>query len=960
MEDKRDLFKDILKEIQEWKEDIRNENTFFYAESSHQDCSEIEGEEEKSLQQLELNEQQKNANRKVSPEGHSQKQLIKGHNINEIVVFRNELKNGLIEGGVDGIDGHILNDLSTTLSTKKIKNRYDLTPRKWQIRKKSEWKLKRFYILMHFFDILTSETLFEPWCCGYNAVLQAISAISLADQISLNVSADGSVNYWNPEVHEFSGDKLNNSFKPYTFKGIERFIFTIQEITKNIQFQSNLTLGYNIHDNYLNTIGTSEVLLDMLSTGKANVPNYSCGRKDNILALLDAADREISIQMSTLVGPYKVPQISHRIASETVSDKSKFPFFHRMLLKEGFQYSAIVRVLLHFRWTLIGLLAPDTDEGNNFLRTFPHLLFRNGICVVISQQFSMSGYPVPFRDSSFSQWKQVNVFVHFTEHIIVSSTFHIFHLTLDILSGPIREKIWITTSLGNYKIGYNGYHKYIHSIWSFEFMQKRSPNYGAFEPFSFVDSQYEEKNFQCSFLKNVFSVKGRKRCTQKSPVETEHELNGILVENSDSVYIIFMTLAHVLMVAYSSRSWRRRKEAQETMESPRLQPWQFHPFLEKNEFYNLSHWNIYMDDNREMVADMDIEFMVITPEGDSMKRKLGNIEKERIIINNIALSWLNLLNKSLPQSQCVESCHPGFVKQKREGEPACCYDCIPCPEGTISITEDSEKCSKCPDEKYPVEDRIQCTGLVLIIFIKQQETPIVKANNRNLSYILLVSLLLCFLCPFLFVGQPRKITCLLRQTVFSIIFSVAVSSLLAKTITVVLAFLATKPGNRVKRWLGKSLANSLILSCSSVQIMICSIWLGFSPPFCDSNFHSQPGEIILQCNEGSVFMFYITLSYLGFLAAICFTMAFLARNLPGSFNEAKLITFSMLVFCNVWVSFLPTYLSTKGKYMVAVQVFSILASSAGLLVCIFIPKCYIIILRPDLNTKEHLTNRRNI
>ncbi|XP_078524794.1 vomeronasal type-2 receptor 26-like [Lissotriton helveticus] len=397
----------------------------------------------------------------------------------------------------------------------------------------------------------------------------------------------------------------------------------------------------------------------------------------------------------------------------------------------------------------------------------------------------------------------------------------------------------------------------------------------------------------------------------------------------------------------------------------------------------------FFDEHGNPPARYDIVNWQRDPKGAIRHVNVGSYDsstptRKTFIINASTVQW-NTKNTQVPVSVCSPSCPKGFRKGIKPGWPVCCFQCFPCRLGEISNQTDSSECFKCPWDQWSNDDRDRCipknadflsyedafgatlaassilsSGIPIIImalFFCYRNTPIVKANNTNLSFFLLMSLTLCFFCPLTFIGCPTEQKCFLRQAAFGVTFALCVSCILAKTIMVVIAFKATKPNSNLRRWVGPQLLYIIIFPGTLVQVVLCVLWLVFAPPFSEYNIHIHPGMIIVECNEGSPVAFWCMLGYLGFLATISFIVAFLARKLPDSFNEAKLITFSMLAFLSVWLSFVPAYLSTRGKYMVAMEIFAILSSSLSLVSCLFFPKCYIILFRSEINTKEYLMGR---
>ncbi|XP_033024095.1 vomeronasal type-2 receptor 26-like [Lacerta agilis] len=628
-------------------------------------------------------------------------------------------------------------------------------------------------------------------------------------------------------------------------------VFAVDEINETPKILPNVTLGFHIYDSYSDSKMAYRTTLDLLFKSHHFVPNYICGIQKNVVGVIGGLSSETSSSMADVLGLYKIPHISYGSFEPATNDQIKVASFYRMVPNEDLQYKGIIQLLLHFGWKWVGLITPNNDAGEHFLKIIEPMLFQNGIC----SEFIEKNEDLP----------------HFTGNI------------LDM-------------------VGDTG-------ILSPAFMSSKA---------------------------NVVVIYG------------------------ESILWLSITI-------------------------------ELHSLLQRISFNNSAGDEITFNEHGELAAGFDITNLVTFPNNSYVGIKVGKLDPQappgkELSMNGDGIQWHRVFTQVPPLSLCNANCLPGYEKKKKEGEKFCCYDCDPCPHGMFSNEKGLETCARCPPDQYPNEEKNQCipkkpnvlgfgetlamvstfsalffsliTAMVLGIFIKHRDTAIVKANNRSLTYILLISLLLCFLCSLVFIGMPNKATCPLRQTAFGIVFSVALSSILAKTISVVLAFMATKPDSKIRKWVGKKLAYSIVLSCSVIQVGICVFWLATSAPFPDVDMRSMSEEIIFLCNEGSVLMFYVVLGYMGFLAIISFTVAFIARKLPDSFNEAKFITFSMLVFCSVWFSFIPTYLSTRGKYMVAVEIFSILASSAGLLGCIFSPKCYIIVVKPELNNRGQLIRRK--
>uniref|UniRef100_A0A8C8YZD2 Extracellular calcium-sensing receptor n=1 Tax=Prolemur simus TaxID=1328070 RepID=A0A8C8YZD2_PROSS len=733
----------------------------------------------------------------------------------------------------------------------------------------------------------------------------------------------------------------------YNFRGfrwLQAMIFAIEEINSSPALLPNMTLGYRIFDT-CNTVSKAlEATLSFVAQNKIDSLNLDefCNCSEHIpstIAVVGATGSGISTAVANLLGLFYIPQVSYASSSRLLSNKNQFKSFLRTIPNDEHQATAMADIIEYFRWNWVGTIAADDDYGRPGIEKFREEAEERDICIDFSELISQ------YSDEEEIQ-QVVEVIQNSTAKVIVvfSSGPDLEPLIKEIVRRNITGRIWLASEAwaSSSLIAMPEYFHVVGGTIGFalkagqipgfrEFLKKVHPRKSVHNGFA---KEFWEETFNCHLQEGA-----------KGLLPTDTFLRG--QEDSGGRFSNSSTAFRPLCTGDENIS---------TVETP---------------YMDYTHlrisYNVYLAVYSIAHALQDI-YTCLPGRGLFTNGSCADIKKVE--------AW------QVPFSNCSRDCLAGTRKGIIEGEPTCCFECVECPDGEYSDETDASACDKCPDDFWSNENHTSCiakeieflswtepfgialtlfavlgillTAFVLGVFIKFRNTPIVKATNRELSYLLLFSLLCCFSSSLFFIGEPQDWTCRLRQPAFGISFVLCISCILVKTNRVLLVFEAKIPTSFHRKWWGLNLQFLLVFLCTFMQIVICVIWLYTAPPSSYRNHELEDEIIFITCHEGSLMALGFLIGYTCLLAAICFFFAFKSRKLPENFNEAKFITFSMLIFFIVWISFIPAYASTYGKFVSAVEVIAILAASFGLLACIFFNKIYIILFKPSRNTIEEV------
>ncbi|XP_044129626.1 G-protein coupled receptor family C group 6 member A-like [Bufo gargarizans] len=773
-------------------------------------------------------------------------------------------------------------------------------------------------------------------------------------------------------------------------------IYAIETINNSTALQG-IKLGYEIYDSCADGMKAIQATMKLIPEFSAKKNSTECNYTDvipTVKAVIGEEFSEISIVISRILSTYFIPQISAASTVDTLSDPMRYLSFLRTVPSDQHQTRAVVELIRTFKWNWVGIITSNDDYGRSALDFLSRNFLDYGICTAFSDTIPTYTGDPGFQNSlrniiSDLTSKTTNVVVVFAKPQIVSS----------ILAEALRNNIsrtwiasdaWIVSGLVSTVENIEN----VGAIMGFTFKGGSVPGFVEYvnnifpinpEATNEFLEEYKELRFGCTdeyrqYLqcKNSSSTNCNVPVSvqYKSPMACSKENNSVvnddyLAKNIENGTLYSTSLAVAAIVGALKNMICKNGICDKNLQ---ISPRQLLSELKKtNFFYNDDRF--HFESSGEVLLGYNLINWHASANSTDFKI-IGDYDtlNQRLQLNRSLLSW-NTVENLVPFSNCTPICSPGYYKE--HSLISCCYKCLPCAEDYYSSMADATECKKCPSWQWSRNGSDQCTNrtieyfdwkdpfaislmtlaaiaflLVLItgvLFIHHLDTPAVKAAGGHYTFLMMISLLVSLVSIGFFIGEPTETLCKVRQPLFGISFTISVSCILFKSIRILRAFESASKAQKVVTLTYQPVV--IISVLTGIQICICTMWLIFKAPFFNE-ISTIPQVLLYQCNEGSYAAFSIMLGYIGFLALICFILAYRGRKLPEKYNEARCITFSMLVYMFVWILFIPIYINSTRIYTSAVQTLAILASIYGIISCHLLPAGYIILFKKKNNNRQ--------
>ncbi|XP_051961031.1 taste receptor type 1 member 1-like [Xyrauchen texanus] len=804
----------------------------------------------------------------------------------------------------------------------------------------------------------------------------SLSLLSFSDSTGLNLQGDYIISGWFP----FHNSDSTMSSTPYLtdckqgatnkhgYHLVQALRYAVEEINNNTQdLLPGVTLGYQTYD--LCSLPASNLAtLQLLAQQDSTLGVYS-----RTVAVIGPDSSSNSFTPASALGAFLIPQISYEASNELLSNKMLYPSFFRTIPSDKNQVDAMIQILNRFNWTWIALLGSDNSYGLQGMQTLSQQASLHNLCIAYQGVIpGVTDKTTPYiRDMVKNIIKtKVNTIVVFSSKRRAAGFFPF------VIEQNVTGKVWIGTedwSVASIVRSIPG----ISSVGTVLGVSVKYTEFSGFEDFERLSVPGLKDVAPSNSLFN-FNVP----CLQNTDLY-EMATKGFSLEQYDivssfNVYKAVYAVAHGLHKTLNC-------DTGECLKS-KVEPWQLFQKLRQVRF-SIRNTSFYFDNNGDPPTGYDIVTWVWM-NGQWSFKVVGSYSPDPtdLQVDASQIQWAGQMSpvSKIPESLCSPECPYGHRKLQT-GQHKCCFDCMACPASTFLNKTGYTSCQQCILDEWSEPESEAClkrTELYLswdaplskalltylavtlfltlstaLIFLFNLSTPVVKSAGGKTCLLMLASLTVASFSTLCHFSRPSRIGCLLKQPLFVVSFTVCLACVTVRSFQVVCIFKwSSKLPRFYDTWAKNRGPEMFILITSVVEFFISVLRMVLDPPFPSQDHDFYFHSIVLECSKTVSFSAFVELILMCILSLFNFCLSYMGKDLPANYSEAKCISFSQMIYMISWITFFTAYCVSRGSFTMTLHVCAILSSVLGILGGYFLPKVYIILIKPQMNTAAHFQN----